>query len=431
MKYLAVLCVALVACRGGSTKAKRTGSAAPVEILNELPDAGRAGPGATADEIEPNDGSEVATPLAMGGTARGKLESENDIDYYRIQVDKQGVLQAMLSGVDGQDLILELADSSATSLARSDRGMIRIKEGVPNAGVSAGRYDLIVRQAAKKKVKQKKGAAEPPPPPPAPVYELVVQLIEPTKGSEREPDDDRGTANDLIVADNATGFIGWSNDRDVWKLSVETLSEKNALDIEVSAVEGVALELEVADGIGQLLATRKAPRGAPLVVRGLVPVVKEGAPPFHYVTIKGDKSNPETAYTLHATAHIIGTDEELEPNDLVDKPAQMPPDRTVVHATWTPGDVDCFALAPVATEQTVDVSVDTPNEINLDIELLVDGKTVAIANKAGKGAVEKLSASVPANGRPVIRIKNPDANAKVEAKYDLSVQESGAGDNAP
>ena len=109
----------------------------------------------------------------------------------------------------------------------------------------------------------------------------------------------------------------------------------------------------------------------------------------------------------------------------------MPPDRTVVHATWTPGDVDCFALAPVATEQTVDVSVDTPAAINLDVELLVDGKSVAIANKAGKGAIEKLTATVPANGKAVIRVKNPDANAKVEAKYDLSVQESGTGDNAP
>lgn len=430
MKYFAALCVVLIACRGSSTKSKRTGSAAPVEILNELPDAGHAGPAVTADEIEPNDGTEVATPLAMGGTARGKLESEGDIDYYRIQVDKQGVLQAMLSGVDGQDLILELADPSGTSLAKSDRGGVRVKEGIPNAGVTPGRYDLIVRQAPKKKTKPKKGAVEAAPPP-APVYELVVQMIAPAPGSEREPDDDRGTANDLIVGDNATGFIGWTGDRDVWKLSVEALSEKNALDIEVSAVEGVSLELEVADAMGQLLATRKAPRDVPLVVRGLLPVVKDGASPFHYVTIKADKSNPETTYTLHAQAHVIGTDEELEPNDLVDKPMQMPPDRTVVHATWTPGDVDCFALAPVATEQTVDVSVDTPAEINLDVELLVDGKSVALANKAGKGAVEKLSAKVPANGKAVIRVKNPDTNAKVEAKYDLSVQESGTGDNAP
>lgn len=430
MKYLAVLCVGLVACRSGSTKSKRTGSAAPVEILNELPDAGHVGPAVTADEIEPNDGTEVATPLAMGGTARGKLESEGDIDYYRVQVDKAGVLQAMLTGVDGQDLILELADPSGTSLAKSDRGGVRVKEGIPNAGVTAGRYDLIVRQAPKKKTKAKKGAAEAPAPP-APVYELTVQMIEPGPGAEREPDDDRGTANDLIVGDNATGYVGWSGDRDVWKLSVEALSEKNALDIEVSAVEGISLELEVSDAMGQLLATRKAPRGVALVVRGLLPVVKEGASPFHYVTIKADKSNPETPYTLHAQAHVIGTDEELEPNDLVDKPAQMPPDRTIVHATWTPGDVDCFALAPVATEQTVDVSVDTPAELNLDIELLVDGKTVAVANKAGKGAVEKLTAKVPPNGKAVIRVKNPDANAKVEAKYDLSVQESGTGDNAP
>ena len=75
-------------------------------------------PGSTADEIEPNDGDEVATPtLAMGGTARGKLESESDIDYYRVQVDKPGVLQAMLTGVEGRTSILELADPSGSALA--------------------------------------------------------------------------------------------------------------------------------------------------------------------------------------------------------------------------------------------------------------------------------------------------------------------------
>src|SRR5690606_9559861 len=106
-----------------------------------------------------------------------------------------------------------------------------------------------------------------PAPAPAPVYELTAQLVNTPKGGELEPDDDRGTANDLIVADNVTGYIGWSGDRDVWKLSVETLSDKNLLDIHVSAVEGVALELEIADGLGQPLATREAPRGTPLVMR--------------------------------------------------------------------------------------------------------------------------------------------------------------------
>ncbi|NVB81459.1 MAG: hypothetical protein HOV81_23895 [Kofleriaceae bacterium] len=430
---------ALAACRGGGTKSKRTGSAAPVEVVTgpQLPDAGH-GPGPSADEIEPNDSDEVASPLALGGTARGKIEPENDADFYKLEVDKPGVLSVMLTGVEGMDLTLELVDSAGTLVGKSDRGGARVKEGIPNAGVTAGTYMLIVRQAPKKKAKParaRKGAKAQPATvdmTPAPVYELSTQLVLPGPGNEREPDDDRGTANDLIVADNAIGYLGWAGDKDVWKLSVETLSEKNALDIQVSPIEGVALELEVSDAIGQLLATRKAPRGAPLVVRGLLPVVAPGAPPFHYVTIKGSASNPETSYTLHAAAHVIGTDEEIEPNDLVDKPGQMPADRTVVHATWTPGDVDCFAIAVGDAPRTVDVTVDVPAELDLEVELLVDGKPVASSNKGKKGVVEKVSAPVAPGQQAVIRVRNPDSAATAEAKYDVSVQETtGTGDNAP
>jgi hypothetical protein len=431
----------LVGCRGGdTTKTRRTGSAAPVEMIT-APDLGDGGAGTTAgasvDEIEPNDGEDVATPLALGAIARGKIDPETDADFYRLDVDKDGVLQVSLSGIDGVDLSLELLDGTGTSLGKSDRGGVRVREGIPNAGVSHGRYTLVVRQIPKKKprpAKPKKGA-----PPPdaavaaaAPVYELTAQLIAPAAGAEREPDDDRGTSNDLIVADNATGYIGWTGDKDVWKLSVETLSDKNALDIAVSAIEGVALELEVADGIGTVLATRKAPRGQAIALKSMLPVVAPGAPPFYYLTVKGTGSNPETAYTLHATASVLGPDAELEPNDNADKPQVIAADRTVVHASWTPGDIDCFALVPTAGERTVEFSIDTPASIDLAAEILVDGASVATANKGGKGVPEKISATVPANGKVVLRVKNPDANATGEATYDVSVSESaGAGDNAP
>lgn len=439
MKSWSIALLALAGCRGGDApKSHRTGSAAPVEMITapQLADGGTGG--ASVDEVEPNDGEDVATPLPLGGTARGKVDPETDADFYRLDVDKNGVLQVSLSGVEGADLSLELLDSTGTSLGKSDRLGARVKEGIPNAGVSPGRYTLVVRQIPKKKPKPpkaKKGAPAPAPEPAtqaAPVYELNAQLIGPPVGSEHETDDDRGTANDLIVGDNAAGYIGWSGDKDVWKLSVETLSDKNALDIVVSAVDGVALELEIADGIGTVLATRKGARGQPVALKSMLPVVADGAPPFYYLTVKGDKSNPETAYTLHATAAVLGPDAEREPNDNPDKPQMIPADRTVVHASWTPGDVDCFALEPAANERTIELTIDTPTEIDLAGELLVDGKSVATANKGGKGAVEKLSATVPANGKAVLKVRNPAAAATGEATYDVSVTESEAtGDNAP
>ncbi len=446
--------LALVGCKGGSTKTRRTGSAAPVEMITQpqLGDGGTSGTGTMTDEIEPNDGEDVATPVALGAIARGRIGTDNDADYYRLDVDKPGVLQVSLSGVEGVDLSLELLDGTGASLGKSERTGARIKEGIPNAGVMPGKYTLVVRQAPKKKPKPAKpakkgaatvdagvgsgsaGSADAVAQSAAPVYELVAQLVPPATGSEREPDDDRGTANELIVADNAVGFLGWSGDKDVWKLSVETLSDKNALDVQVSAVEGVALELEVTDGVGTVLATRKAPRGQVLTLQNMLPVVPEGAPPFYYLTVRGDRSNPETSYTLHAKAQVLGPDPELEPNDNPDKPQLIAADRTVVHASWTPGDVDCFTIPPAAQDRVIEFTIDTPADIDLAAELIgFDGKVVAASNKGKKGVVETVTLTVAANSAPVLRVKNPDASAMTgEAKYDVKVSElSGAGDNAP
>jgi hypothetical protein len=110
----------------------------------------------------------------------------------------------------------------------------------------------------------------------------------------------------------------------------------------------------------------------------------------------------------------------------------MPVDRTIVHAAWAPGDVDCFGLAPAGTARQIDVTVNTPAELDLDAELLMDGQSIAVANKGKKGVSEKLTGIAPANARPVICVKNPAASAKIEAKYDVSIQESTATeDNAP
>jgi hypothetical protein len=443
----------LVGCKGSNTKSRRTGSAAPVEMITQpqLGDGGTAGTGTMTDEIEPNDGEDVATPVALGAIGRGRITSDSDTDYYRVEVDKPGVLQVSLSGVEGMDLSLELLDGTGASVGKSERSGARIREGIPNAGVMAGKYVLVVKQAAKKKPKAakaaKKGAATVDAgvgsgsagsadavASTAPVYELVAQLVPLAAGGEREPDDDRGTANELIVADNAVGFVGWSGDKDVWKLSVETLSDKNALDVQVSAVEGVALELEVTDGIGTVLATRKAARGQVLTLQNMLPVVPEGAPPFYYLTVRGDRSNPETPYTLHAKANVLGPDPELEPNDNIDKPQVIAADRTVVHASWTPGDIDCFTVPPAPQDRVLEFTIDTPADIDLAAELIgFDNKVVAASNKGKKGVAETVTLTVAANSKIVLRVKNPDAAAMSgEAKYDVKVSElSGTGDNAP
>ncbi|MBA3540154.1 MAG: hypothetical protein H0T79_11045 [Deltaproteobacteria bacterium] len=430
-----VVGLALAGCgkSPSSNKTQRTGSAT-VELVNEpVPtDGGRGG---TSDEVEPNDGEDVATPLAVGATVRGRIDQDGDVDHFRIDVTQAGVLALDVTGIEGVDLTVELEDSSGTAIAKSDRGGARVREGLPNFGVGVGRYIAVVRAKKVDPAKQpkppkpKKGKPAPAvvaaaPAGPSPVYEITASVAPLAAGAEREPDDDRGTANDLILGDTATGHIGWSGDVDAWKLSIETLSDKNAIDLELSAIEGVALTLELADGIGQPLLTRKGPRGAKLVVRGVKPVLAQGAAPFHYVTVRSDRSNPETGYQLRVSENLVGPDAELEPNDTPEKAMAMPADRTTVKATWTTGDVDCFELAPTEAVRTLDLTLTTPGEVDFAVELLVDGKSLAKADHPGKGVAEKLSGVAPANGKVVIRVRAPDATASGEAAYTLVVQES-------
>jgi hypothetical protein len=388
----------------------------------QLADAGVSS-GEAIDEVESNDSEDTATPLSLGGTVRGKIEPESDVDHYRIDVDRPGALGLTLGGGEGQQLVLELEDASGTVLAKSSRGMTRVKEGIPNYGVLPGRYFAVVRALARKKAKPPRGRRVAPDAPAAAVavYELGVKMVDVQAGFEQETNDDRGTANDVLLTQPVGGFVGWTGDQDMWKLSVETLSTKNAIDVEVSAVEGIALEVSVLDALGVPLVDRKAPRGAALAVRGLVPVVPAGGSPFHYISVRGTGSNPETAYQLRVAAHVLGPDSEVEPDDSPDKPYAIPPDRTVVHASWTPGDVDCFAVAPPSDQIPISATVDQQGALDLSMEMFVDGKSVG-RMEHGKGGPPHVGSVVPAGSRVVFCVRG-SSSATAEGTYDLLVRD--------
>jgi hypothetical protein len=420
------LAAALAAAGCGKKAAHRQArDAAAVEVVTApaAPDGGA--PGTVSDEIEPNDSDEIATALPLGATVHGKIDPDTDVDRYRIDVTQAGALSVMVDGHDALDPVLEIEDASGTVIARSDRSGARIREGVPNLGVTPGRYTAVVTAKkpppppAPKKRSAKRPAPEPARPAGGP-YEITASMVAPAAGFEHEPDDDRGEANDLIAGDTGSGYLGWSGDADVWKISVEALSAKNALDVELSAVEGVALSLEISDGIGQPIVTRKGARGAPLVVRSFVPAVAQGAPPFYYLTVRGDRSNPETAYQIRVAAKLIVPDREVEPNDTPETATVMA-DRKSLRAHWSTGDVDCFAVPPADTTRMFDVSIDTPRDLDLAIDLLIDGKLMEKVDHPGKGAAEKLVMTVPPGAHAVIRVRGADLPG--EDDYEIVINE--------
>jgi hypothetical protein len=449
-------------CKGGKERIRRTADAGTaVEVVTGDPETRRK---VSVVEREPNDRPAEAGALPLESVGRGRFDSPADVDRYRVKIAQPGALTVTVSGLAAVDLVLELRDEADQVLARSDRGGAKLSEGIGGYPVTPGSYDVVVRsfQKAAKPTKGKdaKKKAEPAPQGDAgavgsgaPVvmteaseeYEVIATssptAAGPAPGHELEPNADAGTASDLAVGETGIGLIGWSGDVDVWKLGTEVLAANNALDVEVTGLEGVTLTVEVRDGMSRPQTTRKGARGQPVSIRGYLPKIPEGTPPILYVAVSGERSHPQAEYQLKAGVRVFTPTEELEPND---KPEQAQPFATAgeggeggdggepvttLRASWDAGDVDCFALPEAATARRLEVTVNAAEGTNLAAELLVGGRVVAKSDEPA-GKLEHVVAEIPAGAKAIVRVRG-SAKPGAAASYDVSWAEVAAPDAMP
>lgn len=400
-------------------------------------DAGGGAVRGATTEAEPNDTPDHATPVALGQTARGALDGSTDVDVYKLAVTGAGAMSVTLSAIDGVDLALEITDPSGKVIAASDRGPAATPEGVPNLAVVAGDYRLTVKEFVKPAKKDKKRTKVDAAPAgrtgPSPTYELVANLVKPVDGAEREPDDDPGAANDLYPGDSVTGYVGWTGDKDVWKLALETLTVRNAFDVEVSGVDGVAITVEVSDADGKTLQTRKGVKGMTVALPAIAPRQPEGAAPFHYITISGDRSNPEAAYTLTVRGRALDLDQEVEPNDKPDVAQALTEDHGTVHAQFVAGDVDCFAFAPNGDAQALVFTAVPPDGVDAVVEVSGATGLLSKTDLGGAGADEKAEVTIPSGvtASACVSFKPVKADPGAARDYDVEYSLEPAEDELP
>lgn len=417
---------ALAACKGGSKaeRLRRTSEEAPVQVVR--PSESGARPRASVEEREPND--EVANDLPLGAAAHGRLFSAADIDRFRVTVAKAGMLEVQVSAVQGVDVVLELRSTASEVLAKSDRGGAGVLEGLAGFPVDAGSYELVVHAFVKppkkaKKAKPAKTGAEPASTEgfPSESYELTAAMSEP--GAELEPNFDAGTASELTLGEPATGRIGWSGDVDVWKIGTEVLAGSDALDLALTGVEGLALQLELRDGLGRPIATRKGGKGQALAVRGWSVGDEPSTPPFLFVVVSADRSHPAQGYQLSAMVRVREAADERESNDAPELAQPLPEEGAPQSATLELGDVDCFAVPAAATRRRIEVVVDPGDSaMNPMAEVLLGTRVIATADAAA-GAAERMIAEVPAGAVAVVRVRGA-AKAGPPGPYRVSWTEA-------
>jgi hypothetical protein len=381
-------------------------------------------------EREPNDDPATAAPLAGG--VKGSLDGEDDIDAFTITPAAAGMIYAQVTGVEGVDLKLVLRDHRFALVVTADRGGAGVAEILPNAPVDAGTYLLVVREIPRKRKKPAKPTDAGPAGrvgPSAP-YQLTASVLPaPAAGAEREPNDDEGTATELALGENATGWIGWGGDVDTWKLAIEALSEGNGLDVNVAAIEGTALTLEVTDAAGRSVMKSTGAAGQAVAVKSLAPRLTAGMAAVHHVRVSGKPANPEQAYTLTIATRLLDLDEEAEPNDRTSQSNGLRfgvEDQGSMRGEIGPGDVDIFSLSASPSAATFDVAIDPPPGVDVAIEAIAEnGSSLGKADRGTAGASETLSVGAPAGTLVYVKLtakadKTPRAGAPYQLRWSLT-----------
>ncbi|MEZ4401906.1 MAG: hypothetical protein R3B06_17890 [Kofleriaceae bacterium] len=412
---LAAAAAAVAGCKGDDRKAiGRSDRQAPaVTVVDQGGPVERQ----RTPEVEPNGDAATAQPLGDG--VRGTLDGAADVDVYAFDSAGSRMLAATLTGVAGLDLKLELRDAAFAPVVAADRGGAGVAEALPNVPLDQGRFYLVVREL-EHLPKVKKGQPKPASRTgPSPAYELVAtQVTDPPPGGEREPDDDPGSANEVVLSTPVTGYLGWAGDVDVWKLTIDGLADGDGLDVAVTAVPKVALTVEVLDAGSRRVMRQSGAPGQPVTLRSLAPRVAPGEPTVHYVAVSGKPANPDQTYQLTVATRLLDLDEEAEPNDRDDRANPLRfggEDQGTMRGTLGPGEVDRFVLSPGPGPMTLDVALDPPPGVTVDV--VASGGATAGSQRVGERVL--LTAAVAPGQAVILKVAGAAAKAGVAGPYQL------------
>lgn len=424
--WLVGMCALLVAAqlsacsKRGAKRIPRSKDAAAVVVVEQ-----NASGVTFADEKEPNNTADEAEALTVPCGVRGTLDGEQDVDRFVVTIEEPGFLSVRVSGIEDVDLVAELQDASGKTLARSDRGPALTSEGFPNYPVAKGEYRVVVSEFVKKARKRKKKTAKEKAvgrQGPSPPYELVIRRAdEPGEGQEVEPNDTMEAAREVLIGDEAFGYMGWADDQDMWVISLEGFSPQYALEVDLSPVVGVWLTLQILDAEGGVVVERKAERGRAVRVHSLVPA--EGVERY-FVRISSRRSNPDERYILRPTRRLLDLDEEVEPDDSPATAVALSADAKEIEGTrrgfLTEGDVDYYSL-PARGEPTLfTVSVEPPSGVDVKLEVETSkGEALGESDKGKRGGAERLEAIPVAAGTAVV-VKVGGKGDSESSYYELS-----------
>ena len=251
-------------------------------------------------EQEPNDEPARATDIAPGGTRTGYLSPPGDVDWYRIRAEQPMILHAEVSALDRADLELSVHAAGAKPgdkpqlLARANEGGVREGEVLPNVRVPAGESFIKIEAAAReldgKWVRDSEDRDH--------AYRLSAQLLPDDGSTDREPNNDAATAQEVALPATVRGWIWPKRDLDLFRFHVAAAAPP--VTVRLSPVRGVDLQLRLLELRGsrvEVIGTADAVRGEGEEQLVAVPL-KEGDYLVEVSSPRGKDASATQQYTL-------------------------------------------------------------------------------------------------------------------------------------
>jgi hypothetical protein len=174
-------------------------------------------PKALEVEVEPNNETASANPIASGRPIRGKIgqrlgRDEGDRDVFRVPAEGSGarLLRVEVTGVPNIDLVLEVFDARGEFLAQADERGEGEGEIIPNLRIGEGDAYVVVREARSPgKVAGENVTDE---------YSLTASWHALAQDEEAEPNDAPGQVTKLQPGVELRGYLGRRGDVDTFAI---------------------------------------------------------------------------------------------------------------------------------------------------------------------------------------------------------------------
>ncbi|NRB30638.1 MAG: pre-peptidase C-terminal domain-containing protein [Rhizobiaceae bacterium] len=361
---------------------------------------------ATVDKAEPNDSRATATPLTPTGSTRGNILPMQDVDWYKVEVTKQGELDVKLTNiVEPFDLVVQVWDENGSKVGPY---FVPDRPGGDTSAIidlpQPGPYWIQVYDN-----RQNARSITP--------YTLTTNFT-PT-ADVGEPNDRFAQPHDISIGTDVEANILPVGDVDWYAIAVD---KPGALDLKLGNVaDNLDLITQVWDTNKVKVGPYFSPARAGGETIGKVDLPVSGR---YLIQVYDNRSNARAAQPYTLKTLFTPAQDAAEPNNSFAQSAPLAINSTVSANILPQGDVDWFEVTvPDAGALAVTIS-----NVDEAMDLIVQAWTPD-KDKLGSwygpprpGGDTSAVIDLPAPGRYFLQIYDNRSNARSEKPYSLTTE---------